>query len=71
MIRRDKYEVTVFFIWSLTVIPPYLYGKEINMFILVIYMVLTYLFIISGNNMFKKAKNERRELELQIKFTNI
>ncbi|MDT0690156.1 hypothetical protein RM549_10195 [Salegentibacter sp. F188] len=67
LIKREKYETTILFIWNLTVIPAYLYGKEINMLILISFMIITYLFAISGRNMFERAKKELNALELQNK----
>lgn len=66
LVKREKYETTIFFIWNLTVIPAYLHGKEINMLILISFMIITYLFAISGRNMFERAKKELNALELQI-----
>tara|TARA_R110000765_G_scaffold309928_4_gene403320 strand:+ start:372 stop:866 length:495 start_codon:yes stop_codon:yes gene_type:complete len=63
--KREKYEVTIMFIWILTATPAYLYGKEIDLFVLLRFMTLTYLFILIGNILFKKTKNQVNELEVQ------
>ena len=56
----------IVFIWILTVTPSYLYGKDIDLFLLLGFMVFTYLFIVLGNFLFQKIKNEVKEIESQV-----
>tara|TARA_B100001079_G_scaffold268465_1_gene278881 strand:- start:2129 stop:2623 length:495 start_codon:yes stop_codon:yes gene_type:complete len=64
--KRQKYEAGIVFIWILTVTPSYLYGKDIDLFLLLGFMVFTYLFIVLGNFLFQKIKNEVKEIESQV-----
>ena len=66
ILKREKYESTVYFIWLLTILPAFLFGKEISIFTAVRYMVIAYLVIVIGNYLFKKTMNELNELEMQI-----
>ncbi|MDN3594678.1 hypothetical protein [Zunongwangia endophytica] len=64
--KREKYEVSIMFIWILTVVPSQLYGKDINLFVLLIFMALTFIFIVIVNFLFKKTKIEVKKLESEI-----
>ncbi|WBL23536.1 hypothetical protein [Zunongwangia sp. HRR-M8] len=64
--KREKYEASIMFIWILTVVPSQLNGKNINLFVLLIFMALTFIFIVIGNFLFKKTKIEVKELESEI-----
>lgn len=66
IVKREKYESSVFFIWILTIVPGFLFGKEISIFTVIIFMIAIYLMIVLGGYLFKRAKNQLHELELQI-----
>ncbi len=66
ILKREKYESAVFFIWLLTITPAYLYGRDITIFTVIKWMVILYVFFVFGNSLFKKVKTELKELEQQI-----
>ena len=66
ILKREKHESTIYFIWLLTIIPAYLAGKEITIFTVLKNMILLYIVFSIGNIMFKKVKTDLKELELQI-----
>lgn len=66
ILKREKYESTISFIWLLTIIPAYLAGQEITIFTVLKYMIILFVIFAFGNNMFKKVKTDLKELELQI-----
>lgn len=66
ILKREKYESIIYFIWLLTIIPAYLAGKEITIFTVLKYMIILFVIFAFGNNMFKKVKTDLKELELQI-----
>ena len=65
-LKRDKYESLVYFVWILTLIPAFVHGQEITLFVLLKWMVIIYAFTIIGNSLFKKLKSDLIELESQI-----
>ena len=66
ILKREKYESTIYFIWLLTIIPAYLAGEQITIFTVLKYMILLYIVFAFGNSMFKKVKTDLKELEQQI-----
>jgi hypothetical protein len=71
LFKREKYESTVIFIWSLTIIPAILEGAEITIFTVLIYMVAIYIVLVGGNSLFKKVKKELKDLELIINLNEV
>lgn len=66
ILKREKYESTIYFMWLLTIIPAYLAGVEITIFTVLKYMIILFVIFAFGNKMFKKVKTDLKELELQI-----
>jgi len=71
LFKREKYESTVIFIWSLTIIPAILEGAEIIIFTVLIYMVAIYIVLVGGNSLFKKVKKELKDIELIINLNEV
>ncbi|ARV15207.1 hypothetical protein [Polaribacter sp. SA4-12] len=62
ILKREKYESTIYFIWLLTIIPAYLVDKEITTFTVLKYMIILFIIFAFGNNMFKKVKNRFKRI---------
>ena len=63
ILRREKYESTVFFIWFLTIVPTILFKEEITIVMVILIMIGIYLISFLGNYLFTKAKRILEELE--------
>ena len=70
ILKREKYESTVFFVWLLTIVPAFLFEKEISIFTIVRYMAIAYIVIVRRNYLFKKTISELNRLEIQINKNN-
>lgn len=66
ILKREKYESTIYFIWILTITPAFFFEKDITVFTVIKGMVIMYIFTSLGNRLFKKVKAELKLLELQI-----
>ncbi|MGO3183906.1 MAG: hypothetical protein ACTIJ9_13855 [Aequorivita sp.] len=66
ILKREKYEGTVAFIWFLTILPAYIYGVDIDISTLIKWLVVVYGLNFLGDRMFKKTKRDLKEIEQQI-----
>ena len=66
ILKREKYESTVFFIWLLTVVPAYLFEKNITTLTVIKGMVVIYILFIIGNKLFNKVKEDLKAIDEQI-----
>ncbi|MCL6295662.1 hypothetical protein [Jejuia spongiicola] len=66
ILKREKYESTVFFIWLLTVVPAYLFEKDITTLTVLKSMVVIYILFILGNKLFNKVKEDLKVIDEQI-----
>lgn len=70
ILKREKFESTVFFSWILTIIPAVLFEREISVATVIVFMIAIFLVIVLGNYLFKKVIKELNELELQLDAIN-
>ncbi len=66
ILKREKYESTVFFIWLLTIVPAYLFEKDITTPTVLKSMVVIYILFILGNKLFNKVKEDLKVIDEQI-----
>lgn len=66
ILKREKHEYTVFFIWFLTIVPAYLYEEEITILTVLKSLVVIYIIFILGNHLFGKVKDDLKAIEQQI-----
>lgn len=65
-LRREKYEMLVMVFWILTLVPVYLDGKDITVFLVVKMLAVFYIFVIIGNSMFAQVKKQLSEMEVLV-----
>lgn len=70
ILKREKYESTVFFIWILTLVPAFIVGDDITIVTIIKWMVVIYILSAFGNTMFKSAIKQINELEEQLNNSN-
>lgn len=66
ILKREKYEAIILFIWALTIIPAYLSNQEITISTLIGWLIIIFIVFVLGNGMFKIVKKELKELEQQM-----
>lgn len=70
ILKREKYESSVFFIWFLTIVPAVLFGEEITIATVIVFMTGIYSVFMLGSYLFTKARKTLEDLEIQINKLN-
>lgn len=62
-LKREKYEQFVMTFWILTLVPAYLDGKDLTVFLVLRILIMFYVFIVIGNFMFNNVKKQFEEMD--------